>query len=178
MSSSRLPPLHRKDLEGPNQKAAFDALEKEASTIFGPPGQSPFVYKDDSGAFVGPFPIFLAAPEAGTHFLGTFRKLAAIPGLPPDAKETVILTVGAHFQAPYELYSHTNVAMKKVGMSKDVVEALAKGEKPEGLNEQCSLAQDAARHLVTKPGKLSDDLWERCIGTFGKEGTVALVHYA
>lgn len=178
MTSSRLPPLHRKDLDSPEQKAAFDTLEKEASTIFGPPGQSPFVYKDDSGAFVGPLPILLAAPEAGTHLLGTFRKLAAIPGLPADAKETVILTVGAHFQAPYELYSHKNVAVKKAGMPTDVVEALAKGDKPEGLNDQCGLAHDAAKHLVTKPGKLSDELWGRCVDTFGKEGTVALVHYA
>lgn len=177
MSGTRLPALQREEFTNPDQKAAFDALEKEASTVFGPPEQSPFVYKDAAGAFVGPFPFFLAAPDAGTHVLGLFRKLSAIPGLPPDAKETVILTVGAHFEAPYELYSHTNVAVKKVGMAKEVAEGLARGEKPKGLSEECGIAHEAARYLVSKPGKLSDELWERCVRMFGREGTVALVHY-
>lgn len=145
--------------------------------MFGEPGQSPFIFKKDNGTFVGPFPFLLAAPDAGMHFMGTFRKLAGIPGLPADAKETVILTVGAHFQAAYELYSHINVATKKIGMSTEVAEALARGEKPETLSERCSLAHDAAKYLVTRPGKLSDELWERCTQTFGRDGTVALVHY-
>ena len=63
-------------------------------------------------------------------------------------------------------------------MSKDVVEAIARGEKPAGLNENCSTAFDAATHLASTPGPLPQEIWDRCIAAFGKEGTVALVHYA
>lgn len=177
MTSPRLPPLRREDCTNPDQRAAVESLEKETTPTFGSPTESAFTYTNDAGALIGPFPFFLAAPDAGTHLLGIFRKLGAIPGLPPDAKETVILTVGAHFQAPYELYAHSNVAIKRVGMPEYVVNAVARGEKPEALNEKCSLAYDAATYLVSKPGKLSDALWEKCIAAFGKEGTVALVHY-
>lgn len=177
MSGSRLPALQREHVANPDQKAAFDALEKEAAATFGPPGQSPFVYKNSSGAFVGPFPFFLAAPDAGTHFLGLFRKLSQIPGLPPDVKETVILAVGAHFQASYEMYAHSAIAIDKVGMSAEAVEVIKKGEKPGSLSEECSLAYDTSMWLLEKPGKLRDELWERCVKAFGKEGAVALVHY-
>lgn len=177
LSSARLPALPRDKFPKPEQQDAFDWTENEAATVFGPPERSAFIFKDDNSAYVGPFPFFLESPDAGTHLMAIFRKLAAIPGLPPDARETVILAVGAQYQAGYELYSHTNVAIKKVGMPEDIVHAIARGEKPEGLNAQCSLALDAATYLITRPGRLSDELWEECMQTFGKEGTVALVHY-
>ena len=100
-----------------------------------------------------------------------------IPFFPADAKEVTILVVGAKYKAVYELYAHTNIATKKVGMSKDVVEAIARGEKPEGLNEQCDVAYDTAHYLVTTPGPLPQELWDKCINAFGKEATVGLVHY-
>lgn len=177
MSGTRLPALQRDEFPKPEQKTAFDAVDEEAAATFGSPENSAFTFKDNRGTFVGPFPFFLESPDAGLHLASIFRKLAAIPGFPPDARETAIMTVGAHFQADYELYSHKNVAMKKVGMSAETVEAIASGEKPQGLNEMCSLAYDVATYLVTIPGKLSDALWERCIENFGKEGTVALIHY-
>lgn len=177
MASRRLPSRKRSDITDQKEKAAFETLEKEASTTFGAPGQSPFIYKDSRGALVGPFPFFLAAPEAGTHLLGLFRKLGAIPGLPAEAREVIILAVGAHYQAPYELYAHEAVAKEKVKMEAEVVSAISKGEKPGALSEECGLAYDAAKWLLERPGKLSDELWDRCVGTFGREGTVALAHY-
>ena len=107
-----------------------------------------------------------------------FGAIASVPGLPSDAREVVILTVGARYQAAYELYSHVNVAQKKAGMSKEIVEAIARGEKPEGLNERCSAAFDAAEYLVGKPGPLPGEIWDRCVRELGKEGTIGLVHYA
>ena len=176
--AERLPPVTRDELPS-SEQAAFDSLANLASSMFGPPEKSPFIYKRSSdSAFVGPFPFFLAAPEAGEYSMGLFGKLSKIPGLPSDAKEIVILTVGARYQAAYELYAHLNVSQKTVGMSKDVVEAIARGEKPDGLSEQCGIAFDATKYLAGTPGPLPRDLWDKCVGAFGKGGTVALVHYA
>jgi hypothetical protein len=177
MAEERLPPVKRDDLPA-SEHAGFDSMMNLTTTLFGDPESSPFTYKRSSdGALVGPFPLFLAAPEAGEYSVGLFGKLGKIPGLPADAKETAILTVGARYQAAYELYAHTNVAIKKVGMAKDVVEAIARGEKPKGLSEGCDVAFDAANYLAGKPGPLPKELWDRSIKTFGKEGTVALMHY-
>lgn len=109
--------------------------------------------------------------------MSIFGTLGKIPGLPPDAKEAVILAVGAKYQSGYELYAHGNVAVKKAGLSQEIVDQISSGRKPSTLNEQCSLSYDAARYLVDTPGKLSQELWDSCVSMFGKEGTVALVHY-
>ncbi|KAK5163651.1 uncharacterized protein LTR77_010600 [Saxophila tyrrhenica] len=158
--ADRLPPVKREDLTSTEQPS-FDSLASLAGNLFGSPESSPFIYKRPDGAFVGPFPLFLAAPEAGEHTMAHFGKLATIPGLPADAKEVAILTVGAHYQAAYELYAHTNVAIKKVGMERGLVEAVARGEKPEGMNEGCEVAFETARYLVAKPGPLPGEMWER-----------------
>ncbi len=177
MSANRLPPVKREDLPQ-SEQAAFDSLTKTTTAIFGSPEDSPFIYQHTSnGEFVGPFPLFLAAPEAGEYTMGLYAKLAAIPGLPADAREVAILTVGARYESKYELYAHTNVATKKVGMDQEVVGAIARGEKPKNLNEACSTAYDAAIHLAGTPGPLPKQLWDRSIEAFGRSGTVALMHY-
>ena len=177
--AERLPPQTRDSLSGPEQDG-FDSITSLASTLFGDPKSSPFVYaRPSDGALVGPMPFFLASPQAGEHVMGLFGKLGQIPGLPAEAKEVAILTVGAHHQAAYELYAHTRVATKKAGMDEVVVEAIARGEKPSPneLSEAGSVAFDVARYLVSKPGPLPKELWDRAIEAFGNEGTVALVHY-
>ena len=177
MADERLPPVKRDDLPA-SEHEGFDSMMNLTTKLFGDPESSPFTYQRASdGALVGPYPAFFAAPEVGEHAVGLFGKLGRIPGFPADAKETAILTVGARYEAAYELYAHKNVAIKKAGMSKDVVEAIAKGEKPKGLNEGCDVAFDAASYLVSKPGPLPKELWDRSLKAFGKEGTVALVHY-
>lgn len=175
--TDRLPPVKREDLPL-SEQGSFDSLADLAGNLFGPPEQSPFVYRRASDdAFVGPFPLFLAAPEAGEHSMALFGKIGAIPGLPPDAREVAILTVGAHYQAAYELYAHVNVAKKKVEMAEEIVDAIARGEKPDVMNEECDVAYEAAKYLVGTPGPLPKELWERSMKVFGKQGTVALVHY-
>lgn len=169
---SRLPPATREELP-PDQQQAYDDLTETANKAFG----DTFTYKRKDNAFAGPFPFFLAAPEAGTEFLKYFTKIAQIPGLPADAKEVAILATGSHFQAKYELYAHYNVATKKAGLSQDVAKAICEGRKPEGLSEQCGVAYDAAKYLSAKPGPMPQEIWDRCEKALGRQGTVALVHY-
>ena len=170
---SRLPPLTRDKLSSPAQQTGHDELNELAGKAFG----DKFIWKHEDGAMVGPFPALIAAPEAGVHMIKLVGNLAAIPGLPADAKETAILSTGAHYKAPYELYAHGNVAAKTTELSRDQVEHICDGKKPEGLSEACSVAYDVAKHLSSVPGPLPQDLWDRSIKTLGKDGTLALVHY-
>ena len=104
-------------------------------------------------------------------------QLANIPDFPKDAREVAILVTGAKYKSTYELYAHTNVAKKVVGMDQDVVDGIARGEKPKGLSEACETAFDVASHLAGTPGPLPQELWDRSMKSFGKQGTCALVHY-
>src|SRR6266851_5027646 len=47
-------------------------------------------------------------------------------------RQTVILTVGAVWNSPYELYAHSAEA-RNVGLPEGAIQALASGESPEGL---------------------------------------------
>ena len=175
--AERLPPVTR-DAIPSDQHAAYDSMSSLVSKLFGEPKDSPFIYQRSSdNALVGPFPLYAITPELGEHVLGLYGKIGAIPNFPADAKEVAILTVGAHYKAVYELYAHVNVAVKKAGLSKEVANAIARGERPGGMNEGCQAAYDVATYLVQKPGPLSKELWERSLKNFGKDGTAALANY-
>jgi len=169
---SRLSPITRVNLP-PDQQKGHDELTEIANNTFG----NKFTWKREDGAMLGPFPAFVAAPEAGIGMLQCLGKISKIPGLSPEAKETAILTTGAHYKAAYELYAHTNVAVKTTKLSKEQVKEIAVGKKPAGLDEACDVAYDVANYLSRTPGPLEQRLWDRATKVLGKEGTIALVHY-
>jgi len=171
---SRLPPQTRAELTSPQQDA-YDELSGISETAFGP-NNSTFAYKDADGRFIGPYPFFLAAPDAGSSAMRHTLLLGKLP-LPVDAKETAILTCGAHFRAPYELYAHENVAKKTTTLTEYQILCIKTGEKPADLSEQCSIAFDVSRYLTEKSGPLPRGLWERSVKLLGQDGTVGLVHY-
>jgi len=169
---SRLPPAGPGSLPG-DQQQSYEDLSQIAEKAFG----DKFTWRRKDGSLVGPFPFFLAAPEAGKGFLEYLGKLAAIPGLPTEAKEVAIMSTGAHYQAPYELYAHGNIAAKTTKLSSDQVQQICDGKKPEGLNDACIAAYDVAKYLSSTPGPLPTHLWDKSVQALGKDGTVALVHY-
>ncbi|KAI5357938.1 hypothetical protein Slin14017_G112990 [Septoria linicola] len=143
---------------------------------FGKDGEN-FRYKTDDGAFVGPYALRTAAPEVGKLAMELVYSIGRLPGLPPDAKETAILACGGHFQAAYELYAHQNVAEKAGVLSAAQIESIKIDQKPKDLNENSSIAYDVVKRLCSTPGPLPDTLWHASVTAFGKEGTIALVHY-
>lgn len=170
---SRLLPQAKDELSVA-QRHAYDELSSISAQAFGPSG-SKFAYKDNDGRFIGPYPFFLAAPEPGLSAMRHALMLGKLP-LPPDAKETAILTCGAHFKAAYELYAHENVA-KSTTLSERQIQSIKDNEKPSDLNKQCSIAFDVSHYLSNKAGPLPQDLWDRSDEALGRDGTVALIHY-
>lgn len=118
----------------------------------------------------------MAAPKIGKLAMQLVYSIGQLP-LPADAKETAILACGGHFQAAYELYAHEAVATNAAVLSKEQIEMIKKGDKAKDLNEDCSLAFDVAKQLCATPGPLPQAYWDRCVKAFGRDGTLALVHY-
>ena len=87
---SRLPPLPREELSG-GQRDAHDDLLSKSEAMFGPNG-SIVTYQDSQGALIGPYPFYLAAPEAGTSAVNHALTLARLP-LSPLVKEIAILAL-------------------------------------------------------------------------------------
>ena len=172
---SRIPPRTRDELSAKEQ-ADYDDFSRIAEHGFGPDGEK-FRYKDDNGAFVGPYALLTAAPDVGKLAMELVYSIGRLSGLPADAKETAILACGGHFQAAYELYAHENVAEKSGALTEAQINAIKNDQKPTDLNDECSLAYDIAKRLCSTPGPLPQQLWDGSIKAFGKEGTIALVHY-
>lgn len=163
-----------------DQKAAYDHASSVASSIFGPNGK-PFLYQDPStSAFLGPFAPLLATPTLVEPYLALVVAMGKLNSLPRNVREVAILATGSQYQAGYELYAHARVAKEKTDLSEGQIEQVCKGVKPSGeekLDEKCEVGFDVALELSHGRGKLSKENWERAMGAFGEEGTMALVHY-
>jgi 4-carboxymuconolactone decarboxylase len=85
-------------------------------------------------------------------------------------REVVIVAVGAVLDtgAQYEVYAHRIVAAG-MGLSPDVIHALAKGEVPGELGDEEKLAIRVTRQLLTEH-RLDDDLYRAAEETFGQRG--------
>ena len=171
---ARLPPKPRKELS-PEQQATHDMFTDVAHKSFGPTGEN-FKYEQPDGALMGPFPFFIAHPQVGNQLMDLLRAMAKLP-LPPEARETAILTAAAQFGCGYVGYSHVSQAINTEKLSVEQAKTLKEGKKPDGLNEQCSVAFAVAKHLSSKPGPLPQDLWQKAVDVLGKDAVLALLHY-
>lgn len=174
--STRFPPTPTSQLSD-DLKPYGHIIEEATSKTFGPNGGI-FKYQDSNGAYLGPFPILIASKEVGSKLFDVikeFRNLATT--FPDDAKETVILVVGAKFKCTFERYAHRRIGVKKAGLTLEQVEDLCEGKKPQGLSEKANTAFDVAYNLAFVGGALPDDLWEASVKQFGKDGTLQMSHF-
>ena len=97
--------------------------------------------------------------------------------VPPDARETAIITVGVQNQAGYIVYAHIAIAADAGYLSERQLQSIKDGKKPDGLSEKCSVAYDIAKRLSSTPGPMPDELWQMALAVLGKDETVGLLHY-
>lgn len=148
---SRIPAKPSSELPS-EQRDVHDAFQGAMRRLFGDSGDK-FVFEASNGGLIGPFPFFIANPKIGKAIFDLMFRLAQLP-LPADARETAIMTVGGHFGACYQTYSHFHQAIE-AGLSHEQAEILQQGErKPDGLNEKCGVAYDVTKHLVSVKGPL------------------------
>jgi 4-carboxymuconolactone decarboxylase len=91
-------------------------------------------------------------------------------------REVVILTVGAVWQAPYELYAH-RVLGRHVGLSDEAVHILADGGLPEDLSDAEAVAHRVARALSVEH-RLDEALYRDAVGHFKADGLMDILMLA
>ena len=160
----RLPLYDREALE-PAQKELFDWLMNKAVPWAEDAG---FQAGIEAGQLIGPFNPALLTPAISKAFMEFVLVEHENTSLSKRAREVVILTVGAAWQAPYELYAHCAVG-RQVGLSEDEVRVLADGGLPKDLSDTETVAHRVARALSVEH-RLDDELYREAEKLLGANG--------
>jgi 4-carboxymuconolactone decarboxylase len=93
----RLPPLVPQDLT-PQQKSLYDDMRQGIASNF-----NAFKVEREDGALLGPWNPWLHEPVIGKAIWDLTLAMTAQASLPDNVRQVVILTVGARFDAAYEI---------------------------------------------------------------------------
>ena len=163
-------PLYRREGLTPGQKDLFDWQMREAVPWATAAG---FQAGTKAGELIGPFNPALLSPAISKAFFEFVLAEHQSTSLGKRSREVIILTVGAAWQAPYELYAHCAVG-RHVGLSDDEVRTLAEGGLPEDLSDTETVAHRVARALSMEH-RLDDVLYREAEKLLGGKGIMDAV---
>ena len=127
-----------------------------------------FAASTEEGRLIGPFNAALLTPAISSAFIELAIADQKNTSLSKRSREIIILTVGAVWQAPYELYAHCAVA-RHVGLSDDAVATLANGGLPEDLTDAETVVHRVARALSLEH-RLDEALYREAEALLGARG--------
>jgi 4-carboxymuconolactone decarboxylase len=155
----------------PEQRPLYEDMKAGISAKY-----SAFTTMRDDGTILGPWSAWLHEPELGTAIWGVTKAMTRFRHLPEVSRQIVILVVGTHFRADYEIYAHSAVA-RAVGISEEQLAAITAGNRPLDLSEEAETAYDAAVALL-KGGVLAASAYQRALDMFGQPGVTELIYLA
>jgi len=168
----RLPLLGFDDLKS-DQHTLYTQLK---ATMVPWAKKSGFQAETSDEKLIGPFNAMLRSPLISKALMGVTVAEGEHTSLSEKVRQVVILTVGAVWQAAYELYAHLAVG-RKAGLAEQTVQQLAAGHKPEGLSIEEDVAYDFT-HRLTTTHQIDAALYDRALVTFGEKGIVDMISLA
>jgi len=165
----RLPLIDPNKLEG-DQKKLYEQMH---STLIPWADANGFKGITPDGRLIGPFNPYLYSPIT-VGFLEWMQADSKHTSLTKRVHEVVILSTGAVWQSPYELYAHSAVA-RTVGLPEGAIEALVKGESSDELSPEEQIAHRFARTL-TLDRRVDVPLYQEAKDAFGERGLVDMVY--
>lgn len=118
----------------------------------------------------GPFLALLRSPELMTRVSAVGEYLRYRSALPPRLSEFVILITAVHWQQQYEWDLHAPIA-RQAGVAQATLDALAAGQRPEGLDENQAALYDFCRG-VHAGGSLDSGVHARAVQAVGEQGAI------
>ena len=163
-AGGRLPPLEPSALDG----AQLRVLE---AMMAGPRGKTGFLSSDRPVG--GPFAPWLRSPDFAdlAQGLGAFVRYRT--SLAPRLSELAIIVVGAAWKAEYEFAAHGPLAVR-AGVSREVVDAVARGDVPRFEHDDERAVYEFARELVEER-RVGEERYAAIVEVLGEPGTVELV---
>lgn len=163
-------PLYDSEALDPTQKELYDWLMDVAVPWA---EAARFRASIEGGRLIGPFNPAILTPGISSAFMDLAVAEQRHTSLSKRSREVVILTVGAVWQAPYELYAHCAVA-RQVGLSDEEVRTLSDGGRPKSLTDAETVAHRVARALSIEH-RLDEALYREAEALLGAEGIMATV---
>jgi 4-carboxymuconolactone decarboxylase len=125
------------------------------------------------GGIRGPFAVLLRSPELADRVQRLGEHLRFRSSLPPRLNEFAIIINARFWESQYEWFAHRPLAIK-AGLAESVADAVARGERPQGMKEDEALVYDFCttlhrRHFIDQP------LFERARSVLGEQGVVDLI---
>lgn len=120
----------------------------------------------------GPFEPLMHSPEVMTQARSMGDYLRYKSALGNTLSELVILITARQWTQDYEWYVHYPIALK-VGIKKDIADAIAEGRRPVGMTDDEEIVYDFSTELHNNK-RVSDKTFDRADQRFGKKGVVDL----
>ncbi|MGD8325057.1 MAG: carboxymuconolactone decarboxylase family protein [Gammaproteobacteria bacterium] len=120
----------------------------------------------------GPFNVMLRSPEMGdaAQRLGVFSRFNAMPG---KLRELAIVMTARFWTSHYEWYAHKSAALRE-GLNQTIVDAIASGEYPSGMDADETIVYSLVRELLYDR-RVSDATFEAAVTKLGERGVVDVV---
>ncbi len=125
------------------------------------------------GGLRGPFQAWLRSPEVADRFQRVGEHVRFNSSVPPALNELAILVTAREWTAQFEWHAHHALAMK-AGLPPAIAEAIARGERPEGLDADQRAVYDFAVELH-RERSVSNAAYAAVVERFGEQGLVDLV---
>jgi 4-carboxymuconolactone decarboxylase len=125
------------------------------------------------GGIRGPFAVLLRSPELADRVQKLGEHLRFQSSLPARLNEFAIIINARFWESKYEWFAHRPLAVQ-AGLADAIADAVARGQRPEGMKEDEALIYDFCttlhrRHFV------DDALFERARSVLGDQGVVDLI---
>jgi len=125
------------------------------------------------GGIRGPFAVLLRSPELADRVQKLGEHLRFHSSLPARLNEFAIIINARFWESKYEWFAHRPLAVQ-AGLADAIADAVAKGQRPEGMKEDEALVYDFCttlhrRHFV------DDALFERATSVLGDQGVLDLI---
>jgi 4-carboxymuconolactone decarboxylase len=125
------------------------------------------------GIVEGPLRVWLLNPGLAdrAQALGAYCRFGT--ALRPELSELAIIVVGAHWRSGFEWAIHAPIA-ERAGVAPEVVEAIRRGEAPEGLSAEAQAVFDVADELL-RTKFVSEATYARAGAVLGQTAMIDLV---
>jgi 4-carboxymuconolactone decarboxylase len=121
----------------------------------------------------GPFNVLLRSPEMGNLAQQFGASMRFHSSMPPKLNELAIIITARHWTSQYEWYAHKRAALA-AGLSQAIVDAIATGQRPSGMQPDEEAVYNFCTELLTTK-QVSDRTFQAVKDRFGERGVVDLV---
>src|SRR6187549_2862438 len=121
----------------------------------------------------GPFNVLLRSPEMGDLAQQFGASMRFHSSMPPKLNELAIIITARHWTSQYEWYAHRRAAANN-GLSEPIIQAIATGKRPTGMNADEETVYNFCTELLTTK-QVSDKTFEATKAKFGERGVVDLI---